>query len=87
MMRMTRREFLKKRYILELLREQGYPTYAKLFNMFALHLTKNPDVVAYMDPIHNEIVVNDDLDIKSVSTVVRHEILHEYFTHYAREMT
>lgn len=85
MANMTRKEFLKKRIILELLREQGYPTYAKLLDMFSLHLTKDPNVVAYMDPKNYKIVVNDDLDKESVSTVIRHEILHEYFTHFARE--
>lgn len=84
MANMTNREFKKKRVILELLREQGYPTYAKLLDLFSLHLTKDPNVIAYMDAVKHLIVINDDLDIDSVSTVVRHEILHEYFTHFAR---
>ena len=84
---MTKHEFEKKRAILEILREQGYPTYAKLLDMFTLNVTKDPDVVAYMEPDAHRIVVNDYIkDESSISLVVRHEILHEYFTHYAREM-
>ena len=49
-----------------------------------MHLTKDPDVVAYMIPSKAIIVINEGLDIDQVSTVVRHEILHEYLSHQLR---
>lgn len=71
--------------IFDLLREQGYPTYARLFDLFDVYLTDDPGVVAYMIPQKAVIVLNKMLSPKQVSTIVRHEILHEYLTHYERE--
>jgi len=82
--RMTRREQMAKDQIYEILGKQGYPTYASLFNLFDLFLTKDPSVAAYMIPSQAKIVINDGLDIAQVSTIVRHEILHEYLTHEMR---
>ncbi|MBO5712290.1 MAG: hypothetical protein J6R47_05565 [Acholeplasmatales bacterium] len=71
--------------IFDLLREQGYPTYARLFDLFDVYLTDDPGVVAYMIPQKAVIVLNRLLSPKQVSTIVRHEILHEYLTHHERE--
>lgn len=71
--------------IFDLLREQGYPTYARLFDLFDVYLTDDPRDVAYMIPQKAVIVLNKMLSPKQVSTIVRHEILHEYLTHHERE--
>lgn len=83
---MTWRELEKaaKYQIIQVLRKQGYPTYAKLFDLFDLKLTDDPDVVGYMIPNKAIIVINKNLNINQVSTIVRHEILHEYFSHGPR---
>lgn len=81
---MTKREQQAKSQIMGILGKQGYPTYARLLQLFDLHLTKDPDVVAYMIPNKATIVINEGLDIEQVSTVVRHEILHEYLSHQLR---
>ena len=81
---MTRREQQAKQEILKILLEEGYKTYSKLFDMFDLNLTKDPNVVGYMEPAKARIVVNENLSIDQVSFVVRHEILHEYLDHQLR---
>ena len=81
---MTKREQQAKQEILRILLEEGYKTYSKLFDMFDLNLTKDPNVVGYMEPSKARIVVNENLDIDQVSFVVRHEILHEYLDHQLR---
>ena len=81
---MTRREQQAKQEILKILLEEGYKTYSKLFDMFDLNLTKDPNVVGYMEPSKARIVVNENLSIDQVSFVVRHEILHEYLDHQLR---
>lgn len=73
-----------KRQIIKVLREQGYPTYARLLGYFDVYLTDDPEVVGYMIPGKAKIVLNKNLSIYQVSTIVRHEILHEYLTHAAR---
>lgn len=78
------RNFLAKRQILNILREEGYPTYAKLLNLFDVILTDDPEVIAYMIPGKAIIVVNENLDRKQISTIIRHEILHEWFAHQNR---
>ena len=83
-MAMTKREQQAKSQIMGILGKQGYPTYARLLQLFDLHLTKDPNVVAYMIPNKAIIVINEGLDIEQVSTVVRHEILHEYLSHQLR---
>ena len=83
-MGMTKREKTAKNEIIELLSKQGYPTYAYLFSKFDLHLTTNPKVIAYMNVNKAEITVNENLGLEWISTVVRHEILHEFFTHFLR---
>lgn len=76
-----------KKQIVKILKNQGYPTYAWLLDPFDIYLTDDPNTVAYMIPNKAVIVVNELLDINQVSTVVRHEILHEYLTHAQRSAT
>lgn len=81
---MTYLEQAAKSQIIKKLREQGYATYARLFNLFDLQLTDSPDVVGYMIPGKAKIVINKNLNINQVSTIIRHEILHEYLSHGPR---
>ena len=74
-----------KAQIIKILREQGYPTYARLVDFFDIYLTDDPKVIGYMIPGKAKIVLNKDLNIDQVSTIVRHEVLHEYFTHGPRQ--
>lgn len=74
-----------KTQIMRKLGEEGYPTYASLLNYFDVYLTSNPEDIAYMIPGKAAIIVNSELSIDQVSTVVRHEILHEYLTHMQRK--
>lgn len=83
-MGMTREERASKEFILNLLSKQGYPTYARLLKEFDLNLTENPSIVAYMEPGKGRIVVNRNLNVDQVSTIVRHEILHQYLDHENR---
>lgn len=83
-MAMTRREFVGKDQIRRKLSEQGYPTYSNLIKDFEIHLTKDPNVIGYMEPGKGIICINENLDVEQVSVVVRHEILHEYFNHAKR---
>lgn len=81
---MTARDEAAKEQIVRKLRSEGYPTYARLFDLFDLNLTDNPNVVGYMLPGKAKIVLNENLSIDQVSTIVRHEILHEWLSHGAR---
>ena len=81
---MTAREEAAKEQIIRKLRSEGYPTYARLFDLFDLNLTDNLDVVGYMLPGKAKIVLNENLSIDQVSTIVRHEILHEWLSHGSR---
>ena len=83
-MAVTREEYLGKKQIMDRLSREGYPTYASLLDLFDLNLTNDPQVVGYMIPDRGVIVVNRNLDIEQVSTIVRHEILHEYLAHQLR---
>lgn len=73
-----------KNQIIKILQKQGYPTYGRLVEYFDIYLTDDPNVVGYMLPGKAMIVLNEQLGISQVSTVVRHEILHEYLTHGPR---
>lgn len=64
--------------------EQGYATYARIWHNFQLNITNDPTVIGYMVPGKNRIVLNGKLDMKNISTVVRHEILHHYLQHELR---
>lgn len=73
-----------KRQITRSLQEHGYPTYASLLQPFDIYLTDNPEVIGYMIPSKAKIVLNKYLSESQVSTIVRHEIMHEYLTHAQR---
>ena len=75
-----------KQQIIKILREQGYPRYAKLVSLFDIYLTDDPNVIGYMVPGKARIVLNEGLNIYQVSVIVRHEVLHEFFTHYERQV-
>lgn len=74
-----------KKQIIKKLREQGYATYARLLDLFDVYLTDDPNHVAYMIPNKAVVVFNKELSIDQVSTLARHEILHEYLTHMQRQ--
>lgn len=74
-----------KSEIINILRKQGYATYARLVEFFDIFLTDDPEVIGYMIPDQSKIVLNKDLNIDQVSTIVRHEVLHEYLTHGPRQ--
>ena len=81
---MTELEKLAKDQIIQKLNSEGYPSYAKLFALFDLKLTDNPNTVGAMIPNKAVMIINKNLDIDQVSVIVRHEILHEYLTHQLR---
>lgn len=83
-MSMTNREKAAKEEVINQLEENGYVSYAKIFDLFDLNLTKDPSVVAYMVPDKGTIVVNEGLLLEQVGVCVRHEILHEYLNHLNR---
>lgn len=83
-MSMTKREFLAKKEIRNILAKEGYPTYSYLIQDFDIHLTKDPSVIGYMIPSKGIITLNEALDLEQVSVIVRHEILHEYLNHAKR---
>ena len=83
-MGMTVEEKQSKQFIETLLSKQGYPTYARLLHEFDLNLTNSPTIVAYMEPGKGRIVVNRNLNVDQVSTIIRHEILHQYLQHENR---
>lgn len=76
----AREQLIKK------LRSQGYATYARILGLFDVYLTEDPKIVAYMIPGKAAIIVNPHLNTEQVSTIIRHEILHEYFNHQVREL-
>ena len=84
-MAMTQLEYSAKKWIQNLLSTQGYPSYAALLDPFDFNLTKDPNIVAYIQPSKARIVVNSDLDDQQISTIVRHELLHYALTHMERE--
>ena len=74
-----------KAQIIDILRKDGYATYATLVSLFDIYLTDDADTIAYMIPKKAAIVLNKELGIDQVSFIIRHEILHEYLTHFERE--
>lgn len=83
-MPMTREEKVAKNYLIKVLRSDGYPTYAKIFEKFDFNFTSNPNYAAYLDPSNGVIVANRSLDEFQISTIIRHEILHHYLKHEKR---
>lgn len=82
---MTKLERAAKAKIEKILGEQGYPRYARLLDLFDVNLTADPNVIGYMEPGKARIVLNKELSEDQVSTVVRHEILHEFLSHALRD--
>lgn len=84
---MLKRDNELKDDIIDILRDQGYATYARLLQLFDVYTTDDPKHIAYMIPGKAAIVLNENaLYEKQVSTLVRHEILHEFLTHMERQI-
>ena len=83
-MSMTREERIAKNEIQHILGRNGYKTYSEILDDFDINLTLDPGVVGYMEPNKGRIVLNRELDLDQVSTIVRHEILHQYLDHERR---
>lgn len=86
-MKMSKLEHAAKDQIADILNKQGYPTYSRLLDKLDVKLidtNKSPEAIAYLDTRTATIYLNPNLNIEQVSTIVRHEILHEYLTHMAR---
>lgn len=83
---MTREEQATKDQLCDLLGQNGYKTYAHLFSKFALHLTEDPETIGFMVPDKGIICLNRNLKPEQVSTIIRHEILHQYLNHGKREL-
>jgi len=90
---MTREERAAKYQIIKQLSKEGYGidrmnpnkiTYVSLFDLFDLHLTDDPETIAYVELGKGVITINKNLDLNQVSLVVRHEIMHEYEDHMKR---
>lgn len=73
-----------KLQITRALQERGYSPYASLLQPFDIYLTDDPNVIGYMIPSKAKIVLNKYLSESQVSTLVRHEIMHEYLIHAQR---
>lgn len=84
-MKMSKLEQAAKNQIMDILNKQGYPTYSKLLQKLDVKLLdKGSEAVAYLDTRTATIYLNAGLSIEQVSTITRHEILHEYLTHMKR---
>ena len=84
---MLRKSQEAKDQLTDILRKQGYATYARLLQLFDFYFTDDPNVIAYMIPQRAAIVMNEGIkDEDTASVLIRHEILHEYLTHYERQL-
>lgn len=83
-MAMTPLEEIAKKELKTTLAKEGYKAYAKILDLFDVHLTEDPSVVAYTQIGKGRIVVNKNLRLNQVSMVVRHEILHNFLEHEKR---
>ena len=84
---MLKRDRDLKNDIIDILRNQGYATYARLLQLFDVYTTDDPNAIAYMIPGKVAIVLNENaLYEDQVSVLVRHEILHEFLTHMERQI-
>ena len=83
-MSMTREEKFAKKLIIKLLMQQGYRPYADILQDLDFNFTNHPKKIAALYPSEGRIVVNRGLDEHQISTVIRHEILHEYLEHESR---
>ena len=70
-----------------ILRRQGYATYARILQLFDFYYTDDEGTVACMYPQQAAIVMNEKVNTEEMASVlIRHEILHEYLTHYERQI-
>lgn len=84
---MLKRDTDLKNDIIDILRNQGYATYARLLQLFDVYTMDDPNDIAYMIPGKAAIVLNENaLYEDQVSVLVRHEILHEFLTHMERQI-
>lgn len=85
-MSMTRLERGTRRSLAEYLRKQGYVTYASILLSNDLNFHRPPyPFVAKIDADKRIIYINPNLtDKESLSTIIRHEILHQYLAHQER---
>lgn len=81
---MSRREFDVKSAMIDDLLKQGYRTYAKLLNLFDIHITKRKNFIAAVDVENAVIYIVDGLPRPYWSTIIRHEILHRWLEHTTR---
>lgn len=84
MKRTTKLEDFCKKQVIDELRKKGYATYARIFSLFDLILTEDPNTIGYMVPDKAIICLNKHLNLNQVNIIVRHEILHEYLAHMKR---
>lgn len=82
--RNTRREQNYQASITKILLQQGYKTFARLFNKFMLILTDDPNCIGYTRFDQAIICLNQNLNDKGFSFVARHEILHQWMDHHHR---
>lgn len=81
---MTKEEFAAKQEIIDILRRGGYKTYAELVNLFDINLTNDPDIAAAVDINKARIILNRGVPAESISTLIRHELLHRWLEHNFR---
>ena len=88
-MAMTKQERATRTAIARYLRMQGYVTYASILIKVDLnfHNPPNEPFAASMNPKTGTIYLNPTItDRKAVSTIIRHEILHNFLEHHMRLM-
>lgn len=83
---MSARDMTAKKLIMKLLIDEGYPRYAQLLQYFSINLIVSDDTVGYTEANRALICVNNALDWKGCSVVVRHEILHQFLEHATRAL-
>lgn len=85
-MSMTKQERATRTEIARFLRMQGYVTYAGILIKLELNFHNPPQpFAASMNPKTGTIYLNPTIrDKEAVSTLIRHEILHNYLTHELR---
>ena len=81
---MTGTELAAKRQIVNILLKEGHVTFAKLFNLFDLHLTRDPNIAAAVDINKARIIINRGVPAEYLSVLIRHEIMHRWFEHWKR---
>ena len=75
------REQNAKQQIIDFMIEQGFGTFARLFNIYTFILTKDKDCIGYTTP-DGVICMNEGLTLEGFSFVCRHEILHNWLNHH-----